>query len=64
MSPIVTRLLFVLLCLIVPIIWGVTINALFHKLRPRKTTDSPSPSPSPEETSEDADDEPVIEYYI
>jgi len=56
MSPILSRLLFVLACLIVPILWGVVVNWLFHRMEtPGKTSGS---------RSQQTDDEPTIEYYI
>lgn len=55
MSPLVSKLLFALLSVAVPITWGVAVNALFRKLRPPRT-------------SSDDDGvnkhEPTIEYYI
>ncbi len=56
MSPFVSRILFVVACLTVPIVWGIIVNWVFHRL---KTT-----SPAEEETQTESSDEPVIEYYI
>lgn len=55
MSPLVSKLLFVLLSVAVPIVWGVAVNALFRKLRPRRT--------SSDDGNVD-ENEPTIEYYI
>jgi|GEM_PF-2046600 len=55
MSPFVTKLLFVVLSVAVPIAWGIAVNAMFRRLNP--------PRESRENGSED-EDEPTIEYYI
>jgi hypothetical protein len=56
MSPFVSRILFVVSCLTVPIVWGIIVNWVFHRL---KTT-----APVEDESQSETQDEPVIEYYI
>ena len=55
MSPMLQKLLFVLLCVAVPIIWGIAVNWLFRRLNP------PSDARNDGTNSQD---EAVIEYYI
>ena len=55
MSPLITRLLFVVLTVAVPIVWGIAVNWLFRRFRP------PQRSVSHDDASET---EPTIEYYI
>ena len=64
MSPLVTRILFVLLCLVVPIIWGITINALFQKFGPKRPVAQDTNSQASDLSPDDSKDEAVIEYYI
>jgi hypothetical protein len=56
MSPFVSQCLFVVACLTVPVVWGIIVNWVFHRL---KTT-----SPVTEDSETESSDEPVIEYYI
>tara|TARA_R110002072_G_scaffold173600_2_gene328293 strand:- start:71961 stop:72131 length:171 start_codon:yes stop_codon:yes gene_type:complete len=56
MSPFVSRILFVVASLTVPIVWGIIVNWVFQRLR--------TATPSDEESDTDSADEPVIEYYI
>ena len=56
MSPLVSRILFVVACLTVPIVWGVVVNWVFHRL---KTATSEA-----DDQEQESQDEPVIEYYI
>jgi hypothetical protein len=56
MSPFVTDCLFVVACLTVPIVWGIIVNWVFHRLK--------AAAPSDEESEAESSDEPVIEYYI
>jgi ABC-type sulfate transport system permease subunit len=51
MSPLMLKLLFVLLSVTVPIVWGIAVNWLFRRLHPPG-------KPSAE------DKDPTIEYYI
>jgi hypothetical protein len=51
MPPLISKLLFVLLTVTVPIAWGIAVNWLFRRLHP--------PGRSSAE-----DKEPTIEYYI
>lgn len=55
MSPF-ARILVVVACLAVPIVWGIIVNWVFHRL---KTT-----TPAEEDSENESQDEPVIEYYI
>ena len=56
MSPFVSRILFVVACLTVPIVWGIIVNWVFHRLK--KT------APVEDEAENESQDDPVIEYYI
>lgn len=56
MSPFATRLLFVLACLAVPIVWGIVVNWIFQRLATTSTDEAAG--------SQQTEDEPTIEYYI
>jgi len=56
MSPFVSRILFVVACLTVPIVWGIIVNWVFHRLKTN--------SRNGDEQDQESQDEPVIEYYI
>ena len=56
MSPLVEKILFVVACLTVPIVWGVIVNWVFHRLK--------TAPPAEEDSENESQDEPVIEYYI
>jgi hypothetical protein len=55
MSPF-AQCLSVVVCLTVPIVWGIIVNWVFHRLK--------TATPSDEESEAESSDEPVIEYYI
>jgi hypothetical protein len=58
-------ILFILSCVAVPILWGITVNWLFGRLQHGKPTSNEGQA-SEESTAEAEIDqeEPVIEYYI
>lgn len=64
-----SRILFALACVAVPILWGIAVNWMFGRLQ------KPAPSTSNRESESESDnesssessveqDEPLIEYYI
>lgn len=56
MSPFVEKILFVVACLTVPIVWGIIVNWVFHRLK--------MATPTEDDSENESQDEPVIEYYI
>ena len=56
MSPFVEKILFVVACLTVPIVWGIIVNWVFHRLK--------TATPPEQDSENESEDEPVIEYYI
>ena len=66
-----SRILFALACVAVPILWGIAVNWMFGRLQkpaPSTTGDeSESKSAGESETGSESNaeqDEPLIEYYI
>ncbi len=60
-----SRILFVLACVAVPILWGIAVNWMFGRLQ-KPAPSSPARDNETESDSESKvqQDEPVIEYYI
>ncbi|MDA0808876.1 MAG: hypothetical protein O2983_06185 [Planctomycetota bacterium] len=52
----VEKILFVIACLTVPIVWGIIVNWVFHRLK--------TATPNEDDSGNESQDEPVIEYYI
>ncbi|MBL6706632.1 MAG: hypothetical protein ISQ06_10995 [Planctomycetaceae bacterium] len=52
----VEKILFVIACLTVPIAWGIIVNWVFHRLK--------TATPNEDDSGNESQDEPVIEYYI
>lgn len=65
-----SRILFALACVAVPILWGIAVNWMFGRLqKPAPSTghESQSESAGESETGSESgaeQDEPLIEYYI
>lgn len=60
-----SRILFALACVAIPILWGIAVNWLFGRLQ-SSAPQSPAESDGIDADSESKvqQDEPVIEYYI
>lgn len=60
-----SRFLFILSCVAVPILWGIVVNWLFGRLQSGKPASKESQTPAePSAEAEIDQEEPVIEYYI